>query len=180
MNVSYLNANDFIAAKNRGDSMTIIDLRTAAEVASECLDDCISLPLQELDDQKFKSALDNHAKDKDAPVYLLCQSGRRAEMAIQQLGDCEHVSLVILEGGLNAIKDAGASVNKGKKNVICLERQVRITAGLFVVSGVVLGFLIHPGFFLVSGFVGAGLTFAGITNTCGMAMILARMPWNSK
>jgi len=68
-------------------------------------------------------------------------------------------------------------VVRGKKT-ISLERQVRIAAGSLVVLGVVLGWLIHPGLSGIAAFVGAGLVFAGVTDTCGMAMVLAKMPWN--
>ena len=61
-----------------------------------------------------------------------------------------------------------------------IERQVRVAAGMLVVLGVLLGWLIHPAFYILSAFVGAGLVFAGVTDTCGMGMLLARMPWNQQ
>jgi len=67
---------------------------------------------------------------------------------------------------------------EGGGNAISIERQVRIAAGLLVFFGVLLGVWVHPGFLAISAFVGAGLAFAGITDTCGMAMMLAKMPWN--
>lgn len=72
---------------------------------------------------------------------------------------------------------AGLPVVRGKK-AISLERQVRIAAGLLVLLGAILGFFVNPSFIGISAFVGAGLVFAGITDTCGMAMMLAKMPWN--
>ena len=75
--------------------------------------------------------------------------------------------------------DAGLPVVRGKK-AVSLERQVRIAAGSLVVIGVALGLLVHPVLFGLSGFVGAGLVFAGVTDTCGMGMMLARMPWNRR
>lgn len=176
MTTTTLTAKDFISATLRGDNMTIIDLRTQGEISTECLNNCIALPVQELNHQTLDKALVNHTEG--APVFLLCQTGKRAQMAVEKLADKKHLSLVILEGGLNAIKAAGAATNKGKKNVMCLERQVRIAAGSLVLIGVTLGFLVHANFFLIAGFVGAGLTFAGISDTCAMGMVLARMPWN--
>ena len=73
--------------------------------------------------------------------------------------------------------EAGLPVVRGKK-AISLERQVRIAAGSLVLLGVLLGWLVHPAFIGLSAFVGAGLVFAGVTDTCGMGMMLARMPWN--
>jgi hypothetical protein len=85
--------------------------------------------------------------------------------------------VINIEGGTNACIVAGLPVVRGKK-AISLERQVRIAAGLLVLLGVILGWLVHPAFFGLAAFVGAGLVFAGVTDTCGMGMILARMPWN--
>ena len=85
----------------------------------------------------------------------------------------------MLEGGVTAWEQAGLPVKRGK-TVLSLERQVRVAAGLLVLTGVVLGFLVHPAFFGLAAFVGAGLTFAGLTDWCGMAMLLAKMPWNQR
>jgi Flp pilus assembly protein TadB len=88
--------------------------------------------------------------------------------------------LVVIEGGLNSLKQQGLTPQQGQGKVISLERQVRIAAGLLVLIGVVLGTWYSPWFYALSGFVGAGLTFAGVTDTCAMGMALARMPWNGK
>jgi Protein of unknown function (DUF2892) len=84
---------------------------------------------------------------------------------------------VNVEGGTQACLDLGLPIARGK-NSISLERQVRIAAGSLVVLGVTLGWFVHPVFFGLAAFVGAGLVFAGVTDTCGMGMLLARMPWN--
>ena len=86
-------------------------------------------------------------------------------------------NLFSVEGGTLAWEKAGLPVVRGRE-VISLERQVRIAAGLLVVLGVMLGWLVHPGFLALSAFVGAGLVFAGLTDTCGMGLMLAKMPWN--
>ena len=82
-----------------------------------------------------------------------------------------------MEGGTLACVEAGLPVVRGRK-AISLERQVRIAAGLLVLLGALLGWLVHPAFVGLSAFVGAGLVFAGVTDTCGMGLLLARMPWN--
>ncbi len=82
-----------------------------------------------------------------------------------------------MEGGTIACEAAGLTVVRGQK-AISLERQVRIAVGVLVLIGSALGFWVHPYFIGLAAFVGAGLTFAGITDTCGMGMLLARMPWN--
>jgi rhodanese-related sulfurtransferase len=84
---------------------------------------------------------------------------------------------VSVDGGTQAWEAAGLPIVRGQKT-ISLERQVRIAAGSLVVLGAVLGYFVHPYFIGLSAFVGAGLVFAGVTDTCGMGMLLARMPWN--
>ena len=98
-------------------------------------------------------------------------------MAAKKFIDAGITNVVSVEGGTLAWEAAGLPVARGKKT-ISLERQVRIAAGFLVLTGAVLGYLVNPNFIGISAFVGAGLMFAGITDTCGMGMMLAKMPWN--
>ena len=86
--------------------------------------------------------------------------------------------VLLLDGGLNAWKKAQGEVVKNTAEPLPLMRQVQIVAGSLIVLGVVLGYAVHEGFFLLAGFVGAGLVFAGVTGFCGMAVLLMKMPWN--
>src|SRR5208282_4038589 len=87
---------------------------------------------------------------------------------------------VVVAGGTLAWEDAGLPVVCSASTVISLERQVRIAAGLLVLAGVLLARFVHPWFIGLSAFVGAGLVFAGITDYCGMGLLLAKLPWNQK
>lgn len=109
-------------------------------------------------------------------IHLLCKSGGRATRAAQQLAAAGH-PCVVVAGGTDAWAAAGLPVVCGTASM-SLERQVRIAAGLLTFTGVVLGYAVHPYWFGLSGFVGAGLTIAGLTDTCMMGMVIARMPWN--
>ena len=113
---------------------------------------------------------------KDRELLLICKSGARAAMAQKKFNTCGVPSGSSVEGGTSAWAAAGCPVVRGKKS-ISLERQVRIAAGFLVVLGVV-GTLLHPAAIGLSAFVGAGLMFAGITDTCAMGMLIAKMPWN--
>jgi predicted branched-subunit amino acid permease len=86
---------------------------------------------------------------------------------------------VVIDGGIGALNSAGVAIKQGGGTLISLERQVRIAAGSLVVIGVALGALVHPGFYGIAAFVGAGLVFAGVSDSCAMGMMLARMPWNN-
>jgi len=110
------------------------------------------------------------------PLYVICLSGGRGQIACEKL-TAAGLNVVNIEGGTSAWAAADLPIIRGKKS-ISLERQVRIAAGSLVLLGCVLGFLIHPLGYVLSAFIGAGLVFAGVTNTCGMGMLLARMPWN--
>jgi len=157
----------------RGDAPVMIDVRTPAEYAEVHAPGARLLPLDTISPEKLANDL---AGEPGRPVYVFCRSGARARMACERLRG-SNIPVCIVEGGVQAWADAGLPVIRGK-GVISLERQVRIAAGSLVLLGVSLGFGLHPVFFGLSAFVGGGLVFAGVTDTCGMAMLLARMPWN--
>ena len=177
MPARHMSATDFVGLlHSASEPAAILDIRTPAEVAREHMPNCIFLPLQQLTRDSLNTAIENHPQGNT--VYLLCQSGMRAEAAVRQLGSVEAIELVILQGGLNAIKQSGGKTIRGDGKTVSLERQVRIAAGTMVLVGVVLALNLHIGFLTVSAFVGAGLIFAGIADRCGLAFLLARMPWN--
>jgi rhodanese-related sulfurtransferase len=159
-------------AQRLGDAsgIDLIDVSTPAEFRSVHVQNARNIPLDELDAAAVSSAAGQ-------PIYLICDSGARSEMACEKLQKAGIANVVSVEGGTKACDVAGVPLVRGK-GVISLERQVRIGAGSIVLLGVILGWRVHEGFYGLSAFVGAGLVFAGITNTCGMAMLLARMPWN--
>lgn len=166
---------DLLSSKT--NDICILDVRTTAEVQAESLPNCLHIPLHELTPERLQTEITNSGKD-GSRVYLLCQAGRRAEMAADQLNGKINAELYIIEGGMNAVKQSQIPLQKTDKTVMSLERQVRIAAGFLVLLGVVLGTTVNTNFYFLSGFVGAGLMFAGITDTCMMGMLIARMPWN--
>ena len=155
------------------EDIELIDVRTPVEFADAHAIGARNLPLTTLD----PTAIRDPESSSERPVYVMCASGNRSRKACQQLRDAGLEHVVDVSGGLAAWESGNLPVARGKKS-ISLERQVRIAAGLLVVLGVALGYVVHPGFLGLSAFVGAGLVFAGVTNTCGMGMLLARMPWN--
>ena len=176
--INHISTEQFITRSEGEDKLLIVDVRTRAEVNNEYLEGCCELPLQELTESAFAALVKNNNSADNEPVYLLCGSGQRARLAAQQLAGKSSSPLIIIEGGINALKQAGVHLKRGHSSVISLERQVRIAAGVLVILGVLLGFFVNPLGFGLSAFVGAGLAFAGITDTCAMGMALARLPWN--
>ncbi len=107
-----------------------------------------------------------------------CRSGRRTQVHADTLATVGYPETYVLEGGIMAWKEAGYPVDSDSGAPIEIMRQVQIVAGGLVLLGVILGVGVHPGFFGLSGFIGAGLLFSGVTGSCGMAMMLARLPFN--
>ncbi|BFM21091.1 rhodanese-like domain-containing protein [Gilvimarinus japonicus] len=177
MNHKTATAQEFL---NQHPDCCVLDVRTPAEVAGNHVPGSIFIPVQEITAERVKSEMAAQGQ-QGKPIYLMCQSGKRAEMAANNLAGKVDEPLIIVTGGVNALSQHdNAPLQKGDSNVISLERQVRIAAGSLVLIGVVLGALVTPVFYALSGFVGAGLVFAGITDTCAMGMLIARMSWNRR
>ncbi|WP_417463958.1 rhodanese-like domain-containing protein [Kordiimonas sp.] len=167
---------DFWSEYELNRELFVIDVRTEAEYAACHVHGAKLYPLQDFNPVSVLAAADKAGAD--APIYILCKGGGRAQQAGAKLvaaGSAHPV--VVVQGGTDACAALGMPVKEGKP-VMSPERQVRIAAGGLVLAGVVLGVLVNPGFYALSGFVGAGLMFAGITDTCAMGMMIARMPWN--
>lgn len=116
--------------------------------------------------------------DRRQPLLLVCKSGKRAARGAQELEKMGFSCLAVLDGGIDAWRAAGLPVDVAQRKPWSLERQVRTVAGALILLFSVLGVLVSPWFFAGAAFVGAGLFFAGLTDTCMMAMLLARLPWN--
>jgi rhodanese-related sulfurtransferase len=174
MSVKTISPRELQQKQQAGEPIDLIDVRTPAEFREVHIEGSRLAPLDRLDPAAFLAGRNGSA---GRPLYLICRSGNRARQAGEKLSAAGLADVACVEGGVKAWEEAGLPVRRGKKT-ISLERQVRITAGLLVLIGAVLGFFVHPYFIALSAFVGAGLVYAGITDTCGMAMLLARMPWN--
>jgi rhodanese-related sulfurtransferase len=161
----------------RTADMCILDVRTAAEVQAAGLPDCLHIPLHELTAAGVQSEIAKSGKN-GSHIYLLCQAGRRAEMAADALKGKVNAELYIIEGGMNAVKQSNIPLATPTKKAMPLERQIRIAAGLLVLTGVILGTWFNPAFYALSGLVGGGLIFAGVTDICPMGMLIAKAPWN--
>jgi len=174
MSLTTISLSDFRNLRDRGCPLNVIDVRTPAEFSRVHASGARSIPLDELD-PLATAAQRGDAKD---PIYVICQSGARAAKAIQSFQDAGVPNVYSIEGGTAAWEKMGLPVERGRSKVISLERQVRIGAGFLVLLGVVLATIVRPAFLSIPALVGAGLMFAGITDYCGMAIVLGKMPWN--
>jgi rhodanese-related sulfurtransferase len=167
-----ISPTEFQELRKAGKTPELIDVRTPIEFQGVHAEGARNVPLDRLDPAQILQG-----RQSDEPVYVICQSGGRGRKACELFQSAGHPNVVNVEGGTSAWLSASLPVVRGKK-AMSLERQIRIAAGSLVLLGVALGFLVHPYLFGLSAFVGAGLVFAGVTDTCGMGMLLARMPWN--
>jgi len=154
-------------------SVTLIDVREPGEFAGEHIPGATLVALSQFDPRKIPQT-------EDTQLVLYCRSGNRSAIAAQKLFDAGFESVTHLSCGIGAWKEAGYPTVTNRDAPISLMRQVQLVAGSLMLTGTVLGALVSPWFLLLSGFVGAGLMFSGVTDTCMLGMLLAKLPYNQR
>jgi rhodanese-related sulfurtransferase len=160
---------DFQATAERS---LLVDVRTPAEYEEVHIEGSLLHPLTQLKPEEIRKAAGNRG------VCVVCRTGSRSRQGAEKLEAAGIGDVQVLEGGVQGWAEAGLPVKRGRKTM-SLERQVRVVVGAMVLLGAVLGWFVHPAWIGLSAFFGAGLLFAGVTDWCGLAMMLARMPWNN-
>ncbi|MBE9605499.1 rhodanese family protein [Acetobacteraceae bacterium H6797] len=161
------------AARLLREGAVLLDIREPDEHARERIPGARNLPLSRLDQADVTAS-------EGRPILFHCRSGARTQgNAARLAAKAGQGEAYILEGGLDAWKRAGLPVAQDRRPPLEMMRQVQITAGSLVLIGVLLGAMVSPWFYGISAFVGAGLVFAGVSGTCGLAKLLRLMPWNS-
>jgi rhodanese-related sulfurtransferase len=150
---------------------TLIDVRSPREFETQSVPGSVNVPLAELEARCRELGANQN-------LVLVCASGMRARKA-QDVLTAQGINAQVLEGGLKEWTQCGLPVRQGAQGGISIERQVRIVAGFMAALGGFLAIFVHPWFAALSAFVGLGLIFAGVTDTCGMAILLARLPYNA-
>lgn len=163
-------------ARTRLHELTVIDVRTPGEFASGHLPGALNIPLDRIEDAlpELRGAADR------GEVLVVCASGARSENACRTLAG-HGVTAATLAGGTGAWAAGGHDLHRpggGPRASWAMERQVRLTAGAVVLLGLLLGLLVHPAFQLLSAGIAAGLVLSAVTDTCGMAVVLGRLPHN--
>lgn len=160
---------DLLKQMDSATPLRVLDVRSAAEFATGHVPGAMNIPMEQIDGRM--------ADVPAPPLVITCESGKRAEIVASWLGDQSQVTL--LDGGTRAWRVAGYPLVSCAANRWTLDRQVRLIAGILVLTGTLLAVLVNAKWVYAAMLIGAGLTFAGATNICGMAMILAKMPWNA-
>ena len=171
--------------RTNGKEINLIDVRTPDEYRAGHALGAKLVPLDEIDRGALISDLQQSAAGYEKPLYITCQAGLRAQQAAERLLSAGYRRLVLIEGGTEAWKKAGLpiehsgnAISLGNGNVISLERQVQIAIGVLLVLKVFFGFTVHELFFAAIPLIGAGLILSGTTRWCGMARLVAMLPWN--
>lgn len=155
------------------NAVQLIDVREPSEFAGEHIYGATLMPLSKFDPNQVP-------RQSSPQVVLYCQSSNRSGQAAKKLVAAGFENVIHLEGGINAWKQAGYPTKVNKNAPISIMRQVQIVAGSLVLTGTLLGAFVSPKYLFLSGFVGGGLIFAGTTNTCMMARLLAKLPYNQQ
>jgi rhodanese-related sulfurtransferase len=150
----------------------IVDVREPAEYQANKINGSSLIPLANI----CKKSLPQCQNKK---LVLHCHSGKRSQSACQKLlAEDSDLEIYNLEGGISAWIVAGNAAQKSGSFFLPLDRQVQLAIGLGVLAGSLLGYFVHPAFCFLAAFFGAGLSFAGLSGYCGLAILMAKMPWN--
>jgi rhodanese-related sulfurtransferase len=168
--VNEITVSELLAKTVSNTGPQCVDVRSASEFASGHVPGAMNIPLEQIERR-----IDDLARN--LPIVLICQSGARARMAAELLQACRK-DLAVLAGGTSAWIKAGQPVVVTSITRWSLERQVRLAAGILVLVGAVLAATVDFRWLFLAGFVGLGLSFAGLTGLCPMAILLAKLPWN--
>lgn len=155
---------------SEGRDVRLLDVRSPAEYETAHIDGAVNIPVHELD------GVMSELRDVGAELVVVCHSGAGATRACEQMLRGGVTGLRLLQGGVSAWEQSGGSLNRGRQRW-SLERQVRLVAGGIVATSILVS-LRRPRARFVAGAVGAGLTFAAVSNTCAMGSVLARLPYN--
>lgn len=162
-----------LRARMAAGRAVLVDIREEDEFARSHIAGALSQPLSRWEEAHLSIA-------PDADVVFTCRSGARTSGACDRLAARIDGPAYVLEGGIDGWARAGLPLAVDRKAPLEIMRQVQIAAGSLVLIGVVLGFALSPAWFGLSAFVGAGLTFAGVSGFCGMARLLLLAPWNRR
>ncbi len=169
--ITTLEFRDLLA---REPDLPLIDVRMPAEFREVHVAGARNLPFHHLSAESLSDAL---GENGDSTVYFICKVGVRSLKACRKASEFGVADVVSVEGGTDACVAGGLPVRRGKK-AVSIERQVRVAAGGLILAGAVLAIAVHPYWAALSAAVGAGLIHSGVTDTCGMGMLLMKMPWN--
>lgn len=173
-NINKISANSFKQQLESGQIKKFLDVRTPVEHAQAHLIESVLIPIDTLANSNVREQF-----PPEQPIYIMCQGGGRALRAAEQLSSMGYTNCYVVEGGMGSCATAGINIQQSQgAPVLPLVRQVHIIIGFFCTTGGLLSLLVSPLFAWIPLLMGAGLFMAGATGFCGLALLLAKMPWN--
>lgn len=168
--VEKISVKEYLDLKKK-EKVRLVDIRTPHEHKRECIGCAENILVEDIYDANI---------DSDEVVVLHCQSGNRTNQAAEKVAGLTAKKIYLLDGGINAWKQHKQPTQKNVKEPLPIMRQVQIIVGFMVLLGVILSFTVSQYFAILSGFFGAGLLFAGLSGTCGLAIMLEFLPYNKR
>lgn len=172
--IKTVSPEELAALCQQGECIELVDVRSPAEFRSLHAEPARNIPLDQL---RGAALADLVQRSAQRTVYVICQKGGRGQSACEKLLAAGAQRIANVGGGTAAWAAAGLPVVRGQA-AMSVERQVRIALGAITLAGAVLALTVHPAFVWVCALMGASLIFSGVTDFCGMALILAKAPWN--
>ena len=169
--IESIDVHQLRAALRAGHGLTLVDVREYPEFAGGRVAGARLIPLGDI--ERWAGEL-----DRTRPVYVMCRTGRRSGEAQRKLLAAGFADVRNVDGGVMAWEAAGFELERDERAPWALERQVRLAAGSLVLLGVLLSAFVAQPFVWLAGFVGSGLVFAALTDTCAMGTMLSKLPWN--
>lgn len=171
MALNTVNAKTLKTWLDNGDAV-LVDVREPAEHAAQNIKGATLLPLSRIS----KSTLPPCTGKK---LVIHCRKGGRGGTACEKLlAEDPNIEIYNLEGGLAAWVEAGLAIESSGSKILPLDQQVQLVIGILLITGSVVGYIFSPAWFLFTGCIGIGLSIAGLTGFCGLAYVMAKMPWN--
>lgn len=175
MSVQTIDVQTLSELLKKDPSLELLDVRTPAEFETV---HAVGARLQPLDRLDPKAIMASRNGQANQPLYLICKGGVRSAKAAQAFQAAGYGNVISVAGGTDAWVKAGLPINCGSRKTLPLDRQIQLTAGMICLIGVILGTFVNPWWYLACAMVGFGLSMAGLTGFCPMAIVMARMPWN--
>ena len=163
--------------KRRGQYAPVLDVRSVAEYRGGHIPGAQLIPIDSLSADAVERAFKRPSLGREETLYIACHAGPRALQAAERLHQAGFHNVSLIEGGTRHWEQLGLPLKRCGA-ALSLERQVQIIIGSLLVLKVLLGFSVHELFFALTAMLGIGLIVAGTTRWCGMAKLIAQMPWN--
>lgn len=175
--VSTISPQQLHEVKRHGRYAPVLDVRSVAEYRGGHIAGAQLIPIDALSADALAQTFKRPSLGREETLYITCHAGPRALQAAERLQRAGFNNVTLIEGGTRRWEELGLPVERCGKT-LSLERQIQIVIGSLLVLKVFLGFSVHELFFALTGMVGFGLIIAGTTRWCGMAKLIAHMPWN--